>query len=264
MPGKRRGIARGRPDAPKPARSARTAQRAPRAADPPQAARGSDSLSDLAYDRIEDLIVHCGVAPGASMTTNALQEMVKLGRTPVHQAVRRLAAETLIRIRPRDGLQISPIDLQRDRRLLELRRQMDRFVAELATERLNANQRNRLIRLGITIRERYRAMDVHEFNAYDRQLDAILLDAAGEPFLDRTLRPLHTIFRRAGHVHLTHLGGAAGLVQTMDCHLALLDAVVDRNTRNAKSASDALIDFAQSMFDSLEGNIDPRLLDADQ
>ena len=141
---------------------------------------------------------------------------------------------------------------------------MDRFVAELATERLNANQRNRLIRLGVTMQERRAKMDVHEFNTYDRQLDAVLLDAAGEPFLDRTLRPLHTIFRRAGHVHLTHLGGAAGLAKTIDCHLALLNAVVDRNAKSAKSSSDALIDFAQSMFDSLEGNIEPGLLDAGQ
>lgn len=264
MPQQNQGVARGRSETRKAARAPRAASRAPRPIEPPASARGSDSLSAVAYDRIEDLIVHCRLAPGASVTTSALQEMVKLGRTPVHQAVRRLAAETLIRIRPRDGLQISPIDLQRDRRLLQLRREMDRFVAELATERLNANQRNRLIRLGVTIKERRRAMDVHEFNTYDRELDGILLDAAGELFLDRTLRPLHTIFRRAGHVHLTHLGGAAGLAKTIDCHLALLGAVVDRNARDAKSASDTLIDFAQSMFDSLEGNIEPKLLDAAQ
>jgi DNA-binding GntR family transcriptional regulator len=237
---------------------------APRASMLLAAPRGADSLAVVAYDRIEDLIVHCRVAPGASLTTHALQDLVSLGRTPVHQAVRRLAAETLIRIRPRDGLQISPIDLQRDSRLLRLRRDMDRFVAELATEKLTANQRNRLLRLGTTIRARRRAMDVHEFNIYDRQLDTILLDAAAEPFLDRTLRPLHTIFRRVGHVHLTHLGGAAGLAKTIDCHLALLAAVVDRNTNDAKAASDVLIDWAQIMFDSLEGNIDPALLNAGQ
>jgi len=246
-------------------RSAKTRKAATSArAVPGAAARGSESLAVVAYDRIEDLIVHCRVAPGAGITTHALQDLVNLGRTPVHQAVRRLAAETLIRIRPRDGLQISPIDLQRDRRLLQLRREMDRFVAELATERLDANQRNRLLRLGATISERRQDMDVYEFNGYDRQLDAILLNASAEPFLDRTLRPLHTIFRRAGHVHLTHLGGAAGLNRTIECHLALLSAVVDRNTKGAKAASDTLIDFAQSMFDNLEGNIDPALLDAGQ
>lgn len=229
---------------------------------PAHVPKNADSLSALAYERIEDLIVHCRVAPGASVTTKELQDLVGLGRTPVHQAVRRFAAETLIRIRPRDGLQISPIDLQRDSRLLQLRREMDRFVAELATERLDANQRNRLIRLGAQIRSRASIMDSAEFNGYDRQLDAILLDAAAEPFLDRTLRPLHTIFRRTGFLHMAHLGGEAGLKRTIDCHLALLHAVTDRNTKAAKKASDELIDFAQSMFDNLEGNIEPALLDA--
>lgn len=222
----------------------------------------SASLSVLAYDRIEDLIVHCRLKPGASVTTSELQSIVKLGRTPVHQAVRRLASETLIRIRPRDGLVISPIDLQRDRRLLQLRRDMDRFVAELATERLNANQRNQLLHLQAQLEKQHHDMDVHEFNTYDRHLDAILLTAAAEPFLDRTLRPLHTIFRRTGHLHLTHIGGVAGLTTTIDRHLDVIIAVVDRNARAAKAASDALIDFAAAMFDSLEGNIDPNLLDA--
>ena len=245
---------------PQPSKVTGQPRQTPRVAQP--ALKSPDSLAVLAYDRIEDLIVHCRVAPGVLMTMQHLQDLVEIGRTPVHQAIRRLAAETLIQIRPRDGLRISPIDLKRDRRLLQLRREMDRFVAELATEKLDANQRNQLMRLGTTMRERRKAMDVHEFNSYDRQIDAILLAAAAEPFLDRTLRPLHTIFRRAGHIHLTHLGGARGLLKTIDCHMALVSAVVDRDESAAKASSDALVDFAQSMFDGLEGNIEPHLLDA--
>jgi DNA-binding GntR family transcriptional regulator len=224
--------------------------------------RAGESLAVVAYDRIEDLIVHSRLAPGADVRMAELQVMVGVGRTPVHQAVRRFAAETLIRIRPRDGLQISPIDLKRDRQLLRLRRDMDRFVVDQASDKLTGNQRNRLLRLGQTIRERRVGMDVQEFNLLDRQLDGIMLDAAAEPFLERTLRPLHTIFRRIGHLHLLHLGGQAGLDETIDRHLALLDAVADRHRRKAAAASDQLIDFADSMFDALEVRIEPRLLDA--
>lgn len=224
--------------------------------------RRGESLAELAYGRIENLIVHCRLAPGAEVRMSDLQLRVEIGRTPVHQAVRRLAAETLIRIRPRDGLQIAPIDLKRDRRLLQLRRDMDRFSVRLAAEKLDANQRNRLIRLARVIRERREAMNVEEFNLYDRQLDAIILDAADEPFLDRTLRPLHTVFRRIGHVHLTHIGGAQGLLQTIDCHLTMLDAIERRDADAASRASDQLVDFADSMFDSLETSIEPNLLNA--
>ncbi len=226
-----------------------------------EALQSADSLANLAYDRIEDLIVHSRLAPGQSTTVKALQLQLDIGRTPIHQAVRRLAAETLIQIRPRDGLNISPIDLARDRRLLRLRREMDRFVVELASDRLDGNPRHRLTWLGTILRERASTMDVEAFNAIDRQLDAILLEAAGEPFLEQTLKPLHTIFRRIGHLHLTHVGGAAALRQTIDRHLELLEAVVDRDTTRASNASDRLIDFADSMFDSLEARIAPELLD---
>ena len=83
---------------------------------------------ELAYDRIESLIVTCALKPGQVLSLQDLQDRISLGRTPVHQAVARFAADTLILIRPRHGLQIAPIDLARERLLLGLRRDIERFV----------------------------------------------------------------------------------------------------------------------------------------
>ncbi len=64
--------------------------------------------------------VHCELKPGRFMTMPDLQQITGFGRTPVHHAVNRLSADTLIIIRPRHGLQIAPIDLARERMLLGL------------------------------------------------------------------------------------------------------------------------------------------------
>lgn len=226
--------------------------------------RTGESLSNLAYDRIEDMIVHGRVAPGASITMKDLEQAVSLGRTPVHQAVRRLAAETLIQIRPRDGLMISPIDLERDRRLLELRRDMDRFVIRQASRAATANIRNQLLRVTSQLQAGRETMSLSEFNVLDRLLDRALMDAAGEPFLDRTLRPLHTVFRRIGGLYLTHIGGQTGLKDTIDHHLELLEAFLHNGMEAAIDASDRLIAYADGMFDELVMEIDPVLLDARQ
>src|SRR5277367_6526955 len=93
------------------------------------------NLANLAYDQLEELIVSCALKPGQFLAIQDLQTMTGGGRTPVHQAVSRLSADTLILIRPRHGLQIAPIDLARERVLLGLRRDMERFVVRLATER---------------------------------------------------------------------------------------------------------------------------------
>ncbi len=218
------------------------------------------NLSNLAYDRLEELIVTCELKPGLFLSIQDLQEATGIGRTPIHQAVSRLAADTLIVVRPRHGLQIAPIDLARERTLLLLRRDMERFVVRLAAERSGPSHRNQLLHISRTLCDRREGMTVSEFNQLDRRIDQLLSAAAGEPFLEHTLRPLHTIFRRIGWIYHTWSSGE-GLAKTMDCHLAILDAVAGRRVEDAVAASDGLIAFSDSMFDVIEREADPALLD---
>src|SRR5260370_34437688 len=89
---------------------------------------------ELAYQRIEELLVNCELKPGRFLTVQELQTVTGFGRTPVHTAVNQFAADTLILIRPRHGLQIAPIDLVRERLLLGLRRVIERLLVKLAAD----------------------------------------------------------------------------------------------------------------------------------
>jgi DNA-binding GntR family transcriptional regulator len=73
--------------------------------------RNRGTLSDLAYERIEDLIVHCELRPGCSLTEQDLQNLTGFGRTAVHQAVSRLAADTLITVQPQYGIKVAAFEL---------------------------------------------------------------------------------------------------------------------------------------------------------
>jgi DNA-binding GntR family transcriptional regulator len=219
------------------------------------------NLFDLACERIEDLIVKCELRPGSFLAMQDLQELTGFGRTPVHQAVSRLAADTLILVRPRHGLQIAPIDLARERILLQLRRDIERFVVRLAAERSGPSHRNQILHLTRALPDQRAKMTIDEFNVFDRRIDGIILNAAGEIFLEHTLRPLHTIFRRIGWVYHTRISSGASFDRTIDCHLAVLDAIANRRIDAAMAASDALTVFVHHMFDALEQEIDPALLD---
>lgn len=219
------------------------------------------NLSGLAYDRCEELIVTCGLKPGLHLSIQDLQAMTGFGRTPIHQAVSRLAADTLIIVRPRHGLQVAPVDLSRERTLLLLRRDMERFVLRLAAERAGQSHRNQLLHVGGVLRTRAAELSIAEFNQLDRRIDQLLGAAAGEPFLEHTLRPLHTIFRRIGWIYHRWIRPREGLGRTVGCHLAMLDAVAGRDAAAAVSAADQLIGFVNSMFDVMERGVDPELLD---
>jgi len=145
--------------------------------------------------------------------------------------------------------------------LLHLCRDIERFVVRLAIERASQPHRNQMLHLARVLKDRRETLTLDEFNQLDRRIDQILLAAANEPFLEHTLRPLHTIFRRIGFIHHTQSSGRVDFSRTVDCHLAVLDAVANHREEAAIKASDALIGFVETMFDELETGIDPRLLD---
>jgi DNA-binding GntR family transcriptional regulator len=223
--------------------------------------RNGTNLAELAYDRLEELIITCALPPGLLLSIQDLQKRTGLGRTPIHQAVSRLAADTLIIIRPRHGLQIAPIDLARGRTLTQLRRDMERFVVRLATERCGASHRNEMLHIAGILRERGAAMPIDEFNRLDRRIDRLLIAAAGEPVLENTLRPLHSIFRRTGWIYHSWVRPEEGLGRTVECHLAILEAVAAKRVRDAVASADQLVSFSDSMFDVLGRGTDPALFD---
>lgn len=223
--------------------------------------RNPQNLYEQAHEAIEERLVTCQLAPGRHLALLELQEIVQLGRTPVHQAVTRLAEDTLLRVHARRGLQVAPIDLARERMLLRLRRELERFVIRLAAEKSSSLHRNQMLHMKRHLRENLAGMTIDAFNVIDRRLDRLFLAAAGEPFVEKTLRPLHTVFRRIGWLYHTKVSPDDGLAKTIEVHLALLDAVANCHVEQAIKASDELIDFVDRMFDVLEREIDPVLLD---
>ena len=177
------------------------------------------------------------------------------------EARRKSSFVTTITIHPRRGLQVTPIDLARERVLLRLRRDVERFVIRLAAEQSSASHRNQMLHIKRHLRENRGTMTIEAFNQIDRRVDRLLLSAAGEPFIENTMRALHTIFRRVGWLYHTQVRESADLARTIDVHLVLIDAVANRHVDEAIAASDELVSFVDSMFDVLEKEIDPSLLD---
>lgn len=218
-------------------------------------------LTAAAYERIEELFISLRLAPGMTLRTQDLQALTGLGRTPVHQAVRRLAAETLLDVQPRNGLRVAPIDLARERRLADLRRDMDRFVIAAAIEGMEGNERARLLHIKRRLEEERPAITLDRFNVLDKAFDMLMIQASRERFLERSLRPLKALGRRAGYLDISRISGAKGLDETVRHHLAIIHAVLDEDVARAQAMSDQLVAFGLVMLDRLEQNIDPALLD---
>lgn len=194
----------------------------------------SKSLSQEAYDRLEALIVTTDLQPGARTTLNELERLSGFGRTPVHDAVKRLSAESLIIVQPRSGLRIAPLDLEQETLLLPVRIEMEAIACRLAAERAVDDDIIRLSAAAEKLRSGYKAMTLAEFNVVDNELNDAILMASGEMMLGNTLMPLQTLYRRSGWLYQTRIAGPSKLPKVAADHLELLDLILKRDAAAAE------------------------------
>src|SRR5882757_1831074 len=99
------------------------------------------SLAEKAYHAIRNLIVSLQLAPGAVIDERELMEGLGIGRTPVREALRRLAHEGLVEVYPRRGMFVTGVDVRELARLSEVRAVLEPEAARLAATRATDDDR---------------------------------------------------------------------------------------------------------------------------
>ncbi|HZU40316.1 MAG TPA: GntR family transcriptional regulator [Solirubrobacteraceae bacterium] len=107
---------------------------------PPDALAGlarieSSSVAILAYEQIRALILGGEMSPGARLSQLDLAERLGVSRTPVREALRRLAGEGLVDALPQRGFRVADLGLEAVMRRLEVRLLLEPGIARLAAER---------------------------------------------------------------------------------------------------------------------------------
>ena len=72
----------------------------------------SVSLAERAYHAIREMIVSLELRPGAVIDERGLMERLGIGRTPIREALRRLAQERLVEVYPRRGMFVTSVEIR--------------------------------------------------------------------------------------------------------------------------------------------------------
>src|SRR4030088_749622 len=105
---------------------------------------GFRSQSESAYLRIRERIVSLDMRPGSVVNESRLREELKIGRTPIREALQRLARENLVRSIPHRGTLVTDVNITDLARITEVRVVLESHAASLAAERLSVNDRESL------------------------------------------------------------------------------------------------------------------------
>src|SRR5581483_5715207 len=205
------------------------------------------SFADRAYYAIRELIVTLELPPGAVVREPELTERLGIGRTPVREALRRLAQERLIEVFPRRGMFVTKVDVRDLARLCEVRAALEPEAARLAAERATQADLEELRALigelaGVRRRDPRALIDL------DERIHRAIYHASHNPFLVETLEEYYAHALRIWMVALarTDLGTAVG------GHRDVLEAVVAGNaTRAARLMREHVESFEEAVRDVL-------------
>ena len=202
----------------------------------------TESLTDRAYRELEELIVTLQLEPNAVLSETALSQDLGIGRTPIREALQRLAREGLVMILPRKGILVSEINPRKQLLLLAVRREIERLLARASATRLTDKERQQFIEIADGMEQAARDNDDISFMRFDKALNSLVTVAARNEYAERAIGLMHGLSRRFWYVHYKE---AADMPLCARLHAELARRISDGDPEGAALACDELIDYVE-------------------
>jgi DNA-binding GntR family transcriptional regulator len=184
------------------------------------------------------MIVRLELPPGSAVSEASLSGRLGIGRTPIREALQRLARERLVKILPRRGVIVSEINVKAQLRLLEVRRELERLVARSAARRATPQERARFSAVAKAFKRAAHTNDDVAFLRIDREFNELCLEAARNEFATTAMQLMASLSRRFWYLHYKQ---AADLPETAKLHADIAVAIAAGDPEGAARASDALL-----------------------
>ena len=189
-------------------------------------------VAEHAYMELRDRIVTLRLPPGTVLREDDLMSELGIGRTPLREAVKRLALENLVEVQPRRGTFVTAVEAADIQNITEVRAELEGYAAELAALRLDPDTRATAESLRQEVEELESPADQHRLMQFDERIHRFAWDAAENPYLTETLERYFTHSLRIWYLVLDRVPTLGHAVHDQ---IQLLEAILDRNGPHART-----------------------------
>jgi len=188
-------------------------------------------LSEKAYYLIKEKIVTLELAPSSVIDAPALMEETGLGRTPIREALQRLAAEGLVNIVPRRGMFVADISITDLQKISEVRIVLESFCVRLAAQRVTESQIAEMEAI-LQDLEQVPNGDARALMVIDERAHTLLYQAADNEFLAGILGRLYAPSLRLWYLALHRIGDVR---EAIEQHREIAEALKARDGARAEA-----------------------------
>jgi DNA-binding GntR family transcriptional regulator len=189
-------------------------------------------VAERAYVELRDRIVTLHLPPGSVLREDELMQEMSTGRTPLREAVKRLALENLVEVQPRRGTFVTAVEAADIQNITEVRAELEAYAAELAALRLDPDTRAKAGALVNELEELDGGGDQERLMRFDERIHRFTWEAAHNPYLTQTLERYFTHSLRIWYLVLDRVPTLGHAVHDQT---QLLEAILDRNGPHART-----------------------------
>jgi DNA-binding GntR family transcriptional regulator len=197
----------------------------------PGEAPAATLVAERAYVELRDRIVTLRLAPGTALREDELMREMGIGRTPLREAVKRLALENLVAVQPRRGTFVTDVEAADIVNITEVRAELEGYAAELAALRMNGEARVTAEALVDEI-ERMTPHEQEWLMRFDERIHRFTWEASGNRYLVQTLERYFTHSLRIWYLVLDRVPGLGHAVHDQT---HLLEALLARDGQRARA-----------------------------
>jgi DNA-binding GntR family transcriptional regulator len=222
---------------------------------PAPPSRSAGALGEWVYRILLDEIVFQELPPGTSLQETDLAERLAVSRTPVREALRRLATEGFVNAVPYKGFSVTAIDITDLNAVVEVRLAVEPYAARRAAEVATDREREQAGALldelwPIPMDPRPRLEANPELLLLDRRIHTSVYHCTHNRFLTDTLVQYHNLSVRIMSLVMERIIGLEGAVAQ---HQTLLEGVRDGNGAVAEATMrEHVLEFDQLVRTALQ------------
>ncbi|WP_149537493.1 GntR family transcriptional regulator [Siccirubricoccus phaeus] len=195
-------------------------------------ARGTRGRSDWAYAMLHEAIREGTIEPGQRVMETEISAWLRISRTPVREAIRRLQAEGLLEHSASGGLAVALYDLRAIGEFYATRESLEGAAAAMAARHADATE----LRILTATLEAMRALPADP-RAHARENQAfheLIYRAAHNRFILKSLQVLLNFVPLLGRTTYHDPGRAEDALRE---HAEIVDAIRSRDTARAEDAA---------------------------
>jgi DNA-binding GntR family transcriptional regulator len=192
------------------------------------------SIKLQVYGVLRQAIVSAALRPGRGLSEKELAEVLGVSRTPVREALSKLADEGLVTILPQSGSFVAPLSYQGVVDALYIRELLECGVVRDLALRIAPDD---VAALGAVItaqKQAVKAGDLAGFHALDEEFHRTLALQSGHPSVWTAIDQVKTQIDRVRRLSLPVAGRPAMAIAQ---HEAILDALCRRDTQAVETAT---------------------------